>query len=131
LVDRRIRLEVARAAGTGVRSAARGRHARDEDRSVLRPRSRGDAGGDARSRREIMSAPEAVAGLSSEAKRKLLTELLQKRQSESVWYPLTEGQKGLWVQYRLAPESSAYISVFCVRIRSMLDAAALKSAFQS
>ena len=78
-----------------------------------------------------MNPPDAIANLSSDQKRKLLEELLRKQRHSSVWYPLSEGQKGLWVQYQLAPHSAAYISIFCVRVLSALDVPAMKAALQT
>ena len=44
-------------------------------------------------------------------------------------FPLSYGQKGLWVLHRIAPNSSAYTLVSAARTRSSLDIAALRAAF--
>ncbi|MEP7339011.1 MAG: amino acid adenylation domain-containing protein [Acidobacteriota bacterium] len=49
--------------------------------------------------------------------------------SDTSDFPLTHGQKALWFLHRLAPESSAYNLAAAVRIRSALNIAALRSAF--
>jgi amino acid adenylation domain-containing protein len=45
--------------------------------------------------------------------------------------PLSHGQKALWFLHQMAPESAAYNIVGAVRVRSELDVAALKRAFQA
>jgi amino acid adenylation domain-containing protein/non-ribosomal peptide synthase protein (TIGR01720 family) len=44
--------------------------------------------------------------------------------------PLSYGQQSLWFMYQLASESAAYNISACVRVRSKLDVAALRRAFQ-
>jgi amino acid adenylation domain-containing protein len=46
-------------------------------------------------------------------------------------YPLSYGQRALWFLYQLAPDSSAYNIASAARIRSQLDATALRRAFQT
>lgn len=45
-------------------------------------------------------------------------------------YPLSEGQRGLWFLQQFAPESAAYNIARVVRIKSRLDALAMRRAFQ-
>jgi len=45
--------------------------------------------------------------------------------------PLSFGQRALWFLYRVAPDSAAYNIPLAVRIRSPLDVAALRRAFQT
>ncbi|MGA9773066.1 MAG: amino acid adenylation domain-containing protein [Blastocatellia bacterium] len=51
-------------------------------------------------------------------------------QEDSERYPLTPGQRALWFLHQLAPDSASYNLSRAVRIRSALDASALKRAFQ-
>src|SRR6185437_3456368 len=46
-------------------------------------------------------------------------------------YPLSYGQQGLWFLHQLAPDSTAYNIVQAIKIRSGVDAPALKAAFQT
>ncbi len=46
-------------------------------------------------------------------------------------YPLSHGQQALWFLHQLAPTSPAYNIASAVRIRSALDIAALRRAFQA
>jgi hypothetical protein len=74
---------------------------------------------------------QQIANLSPDEKRALLAQLLQKKAGGPVIYPLSHNQRAMWFLYQLAPESSAYNLVFTSRIRSEVDAAALKRAFQT
>jgi amino acid adenylation domain-containing protein/non-ribosomal peptide synthase protein (TIGR01720 family) len=48
-----------------------------------------------------------------------------------VEHPLSHGQQSLWFLHQIAPESAAYNIVTALRIRSVLDVAALRRVFQS
>nr|AYN44308.1 nonribosomal peptide synthetase [Cloning vector H69C977B_s16] len=78
-----------------------------------------------------MSTPaDNMKGLSLEAKRKLLAELMAKSgKAAPRLSPLASGQKALWLLHQQAPESAAYNTPFALRIRSQMDVASLKRAF--
>ncbi|HEX8091890.1 MAG TPA: condensation domain-containing protein, partial [Blastocatellia bacterium] len=46
-------------------------------------------------------------------------------------YPLSHGQRSLWFLHNLAPQSAAYNIMGAIRIRSRVDAGALRGSFQS
>ncbi|MDQ2827590.1 MAG: condensation domain-containing protein, partial [Chloroflexota bacterium] len=50
---------------------------------------------------------------------------------ESAAYPLSHGQRAVWVQQRLAPQSTAHTLSCALRVRGDLDVAALRRAFQA
>jgi amino acid adenylation domain-containing protein/non-ribosomal peptide synthase protein (TIGR01720 family) len=72
------------------------------------------------------------ADLSPAEKRALLAQLLQKKAlSAKSFLPLSQGQQSLWFLYNLAPQSSAYNTLFSVRICSEVDVLALQQTFQT
>jgi amino acid adenylation domain-containing protein/non-ribosomal peptide synthase protein (TIGR01720 family) len=72
-----------------------------------------------------------MTGLSLEEKKKLLAELLKKTgKSAPRLFPLASGQKALWLLHQQDPEGAAYNTPFALRIRSEVDAAALRRAFE-
>jgi amino acid adenylation domain-containing protein len=74
----------------------------------------------------------ADANPSAIRKRELLAELLCKRASEQiVKWPLSRGQKALWFLHQSDPQSFAYHVGSSLRIRSLLDVAALRRACQA
>jgi hypothetical protein len=78
------------------------------------------------------STSHRIAGLSASEKRALLAELLKKKPDHSAAvFPLSYNQQGIWFLYQLAPESTVYNVTFAARIRSALDLAALRRAFQA
>lgn len=85
----------------------------------------------------MSNAAQRIADLSPGEKRALLAkllrqELLRKEASESQSFqPLSYNQQGIWFLYQLAPESMVYNVNFAARIRSDLDIAALRRAFQA
>lgn len=50
---------------------------------------------------------------------------------ESAAYPLSHGQRAIWVQQRLAPQSTAHTLAYALRVRGDLDVAALRRAYQA
>ncbi|MBI3760900.1 MAG: non-ribosomal peptide synthetase, partial [Chloroflexi bacterium] len=80
-----------------------------------------------------MSDPSnRIGDLSPEAKRALLGHLLQKKASASnSLFPASYGQRALWFLWQLAPQSAAYNILYSARIRSGVDLAALRRAFQA
>ncbi|ADO68947.1 non-ribosomal peptide synthetase [Stigmatella aurantiaca] len=79
-----------------------------------------------------MSSPrDSMSGLSLEEKRKLLAELMAKSgKSAPRIFPLASGQKALWLLQQQEPEGAAYNTPFALRIRSQIDVAAFKRAFE-
>lgn len=75
--------------------------------------------------------PVRRGSLSREAKRELLAQLLRERSSEEPIYPLSYGQRALWLLNQVAPESAAYNVALSATIRSPLDVAALRRAFEA
>ncbi len=73
--------------------------------------------------------PESLTGLSLEEKRALLARLLQEK-ARAV-FPLAHNQRGLWFLYQMDPTSSAYNIWYAARIRSSIDPAAFRRAFQT
>ncbi|MBI4587207.1 MAG: amino acid adenylation domain-containing protein [Candidatus Rokubacteria bacterium] len=76
--------------------------------------------------------PKRLSQLSPGEKRALLAELLRKggRKPRSS-YPLGYTQQGIWFLYQLAPEMAAYTISVAAHIRSAIDVAALRQAFQA
>src|SRR5262245_41725502 len=75
---------------------------------------------------------ENGANYSSQEKRALLAELLQRKIAEGESsHPLSRGQQALWFLYQSAPESAAYNTAFTARILSPVDIPALRRAFQT
>jgi amino acid adenylation domain-containing protein len=73
-----------------------------------------------------------IPELSSQDKRQLLAQLLQKQaQQAKITFPLSANQQALWFLYKLAPASWAYNVVFSARILSPVDVSALKTSFQT
>src|SRR5271169_1495204 len=85
----------------------------------------------------MSNTAQRIADLSPGEKRALLAkllrqELLRKAASESSSFqPLSYNQQGIWFLYQLAPESMVYNVNFAARIRSEVDIAALRRAFQA
>ena len=69
--------------------------------------------------------------LSGQEKRALLASLLRDRAQQNTVHALSHGQQALWLLHRRAPETAAYNTAFAVRVRSRVDSAALRSAFQA
>src|SRR5258708_26575810 len=73
-----------------------------------------------------------IADLSPIEKRALLERLLRERVADTTKrQPLSYGQKALWFISQLPPTSSAYNLSFAARVRSSLDAPALRRALQA
>ncbi len=80
----------------------------------------------------MSNSSKGNAELSKEEKRALLTQLLQKKASESKsLFPLSQGQQALWFLYKLAPKNWAYNTLFTAHIQSEVDIPALRRAFQA
>ena len=79
-----------------------------------------------------MSEPSLpLADLTPQQKRALLTQLLQSKVGQAPErFPLSYGQRALWLTYELAPESCAYHVLFSARIRSQVETSALQQAWQ-
>ncbi|MEM9161539.1 MAG: amino acid adenylation domain-containing protein [Cyanobacteria bacterium P01_F01_bin.4] len=76
-------------------------------------------------------SPSASQQLSPEEKRALVAKLLQqKAQTEDCTYRLSYGQRALWFLYQSNRDSHAYNLSIPARIKSPVDIAALKQAFQ-
>ena len=74
---------------------------------------------------------KSLDGLSPEEKRSLLARLLEEKSDDQVSIcPLSYNQSAIWFLYKLAPESAAYNVSFALRIRSEIDTAAFRRAFQ-
>ncbi|MCR8936092.1 amino acid adenylation domain-containing protein [Brevibacillus laterosporus] len=56
-------------------------------------------------------------------------EFYQKLKNNEIRYPLSEGQKGLWMLNKLDPTSNVYNIPICFRIRANVDIEKLKQAF--
>ncbi len=70
--------------------------------------------------------------INSQDKRSLLEKLLREQAVKNIdRYPLSEGQKSLWVLHQMAPESSAYTIGFTARISSEINPVSLQRALQS
>ena len=75
---------------------------------------------------------DAIAGLSAEEKRALLSRLLMEQAEVSAAvHPLSYGQRSLWFSYQLAPGSPAYTITYAGRISGDLDVTALERAVQA
>lgn len=73
-----------------------------------------------------------ISGLSPEAKRALLSQLLMEdAQNAAAEYPLSYGQRSLWFVHKLAPASAAYTITYAGRISGELDVPALERAAQA
>src|SRR3954465_9927899 len=77
-------------------------------------------------------AAAAMADLSAQEKSALPARLLEEEASQAKsQHPLSYNQLGLWFAYQQAPQSAAFNIAFTARIRSHLDIAALRGAFQT
>jgi amino acid adenylation domain-containing protein len=80
----------------------------------------------------MIQTARPTADLSPAEKRVLLAQLLWKRVSGSKSFcPLSDNQQGIWFLCQFAPESSIYNVSFAARIRSEVDIAAFRRAFQA
>jgi len=71
----------------------------------------------------------SMAGLSPEQKRSLLARLLEEKVEQASVFPLSHGQRALWVLYRLAPASPAYNVAFTARLRPSVEVPHLAKAY--
>nr|APZ78679.1 nonribosomal peptide synthetase [Cystobacterineae bacterium] len=79
----------------------------------------------------MSTSRDNMSGLSLEEKRKLLAELMAKSgKGAPRIFPLSSGQKALWLLQQQEPEGAAYNTPFALRIRSPIDVGALKRAFE-
>ena len=77
-----------------------------------------------------MSGPaDPTQGLSPGEKRELLRELLRRDAGAAV-VPVSAGQRALWFMHQLDPASAAYNVISRWRVRSRVNVAALRAAFQ-
>lgn len=60
----------------------------------------------------------------------LQVEPIQKNEPSRAKYPLSYGQRSLWVLYKLAPQSSAYNLAGALKVKTDLNVTALQFAFQ-
>lgn len=67
----------------------------------------------------------------SNAKDELVACIREHQANEQTSYPLSYGQRALWLLHRNEPESSAYHVAFSARIRSTVDVPSLKLALQA
>ncbi len=72
--------------------------------------------------------PDKLAGLSSEQKRALLRELLEKRVNRTQSYAASLGQRRLWLQNKLEGAKPTYNMKFALRFRGALRVDALQAA---
>ncbi len=80
----------------------------------------------------MASAPPSLAGLSLADKRRLLEQLLREKSEQSAAvFPLSHGQRGLWVLHQMDPRSSAYNVCYPSRIRSPLNLPAFRRAVET
>src|SRR5579884_1978054 len=87
----------------------------------------GDTGSDFRFRTSDLN----LAGLSLTEKRMLLAELLREKAKQDAAFPLSHGQRGLWLLSQLDRDSAAYNLFFPARIRSRIDVPAFRRALQT
>ncbi len=73
--------------------------------------------------------PISIEGLSAPEKRMLLAQLLQKQSERGNTFPMSYGQKGLWLLHQLEPRNPAYNIAFPSRLLSRLDVPALQQTF--
>ncbi len=73
---------------------------------------------------------QRLAGLSSDARRALLADLVAKKGQDAL-RPLSHGQRALWFLHQLAPESVAYNVLVAWRVASDLDPSALRAAIEA
>ena len=73
---------------------------------------------------------QRLAGLSPDAKRALLADLVSKKGQDSAG-PLSHGQQALWFLHQLAPDSVAYNILLAWRIDPTIDQTALATALAS
>jgi len=62
-------------------------------------------------------------------KREIISLLQEQVDENTKTYPLSQGQRGLWLLYQLAPNSAAYNINYVARLRPDLDIQALQQAF--
>lgn len=76
----------------------------------------------------MSDTPQSLEGLSPTEKRMLLAQLLQKRVERGDVFPMSEGQKGLWLLHHLEPQNPAYNISFSSHLVSRLNVAAFQEA---
>lgn len=74
--------------------------------------------------------PQSIENLSTAEKRMLLAQLLQKRAERGSTFPMSEGQKGLWLWHQMEPDNPCYNISLPARFRSPPNVAALEQTFQ-
>ena len=75
--------------------------------------------------------PERLAGLSPEERRALLKQLLDEKTTEARWYPLSPGQRTIWLLHQLEADSNAQNVPLALRILAEMDIAALRRSVQT
>jgi non-ribosomal peptide synthetase component F len=79
----------------------------------------------------MSTVSEQISNLAPDEKRKLVARLLRQRAGEAVsFHPLSQGQRSLWFEAKLFPQSTAYNITFAARIVSSFDAQLLQRGFQ-
>ena len=77
------------------------------------------------------TAGRAVGSLTPEEKRALVARLLKEKLEGDATFPLSHGQRALWVLYRMAPDSTAYNVAFGAVVHSPVDVAVLRRALDA
>ncbi|MFO7906969.1 MAG: condensation domain-containing protein, partial [Pirellulaceae bacterium] len=68
---------------------------------------------------------KSLEGLSAPEKRMLLERLLRERAERGSCFPMSEGQKGLWLSHQMEPRNACYNIALPSRFRSQLNVPAL------
>lgn len=73
-----------------------------------------------------MSPTDKIGHLTEEQRRQYVQQLLQQRIAHGDRFPMSVQQQGLWYDYRRDPKAASYNVQFAVRLRSHVDAKAVR-----
>lgn len=74
---------------------------------------------------------QSTAHLSADEKRRLLAKLLKKKAERKSIFPLSHGQRGMWVISQMDRDNPVLNMPFCSRFRTLLDLSAFRSTMQT
>ncbi|MFW6168862.1 MAG: non-ribosomal peptide synthetase [Planctomycetota bacterium] len=79
----------------------------------------------------MLETPKSLEGLSAAEKRMLLAQLLREKAERDSSFPMSEGQKGLWLSHQMEPSNSCYNISLPSRFRSHLNVSALHETLRT
>ncbi|MFO7905168.1 MAG: amino acid adenylation domain-containing protein, partial [Pirellulaceae bacterium] len=79
----------------------------------------------------MLDTPKSLEGLSAAEKRMLLERLLREKAERGSCFPMSEGQKGLWLSHQMEPRDACYNISLPSRFRSHLNVPALHQTLRT